>query len=125
MRSHRSYEMIRRRKKQIFIQKIIFLSVISIVLMGISVFISDDSVDAHTENTQSIEGEVSSECKYYTCIEVLAGDSLWSIAERYMDDNYSTIHDYMKEVKEINDLETSNIHAGQYLTVPYYNSKDH
>lgn len=125
MRSRRSYEAIRRRKKQVFIQKIVFLSVISVILMGISVFISDDSVDAHTENAQSIEGEISPGCKYYTCIEVSAGDSLWSIAERYMDDNYNTIHDYMNEVKEINDLKTSDIHAGQYLTVPYYNSIDH
>ena len=120
MRSRRSYEAIRRRKKKVFMRKIILLSVTSIFLLGISVFISDDSVDAHTEKDQQIENEVSSKCKYYTCIEVSSGDSLWSIAERYMDDHYGSVHDYINELKAINDLESSNIHVGQYLTVTYY-----
>ena len=120
MRSRRSYEAIRRRKKKVFMRKIILLSVTSIFLLGISVFISDDSVDAHTEKDQQIENEYSSKCKYYTCIEVSSGDSLWSIAERYMDDHYGSVHDYINELKAINDLESSNIHVGQYLTVPYY-----
>lgn len=120
MRSRRSCEAIKRRKKKVFIQRIILLSVISIFLLGISVFISDDSVDAHTEKEHPIEDDVSSKYKYYTCIEVSSGDSLWSIAERYMDDHYGSIHDYINELKAINGLESSNIHVGQYLTVPYY-----
>lgn len=120
MRSRRSYEAIRRRKKKVFMRKIILLSVTSIFLLGISVFISDDSVNAHTEKDQQIENEVSSKYKYYTCIEVSSGDSLWSIAERYMDDHYGSVHDYINELKAINYLESSNIHVGQYLTVPYY-----
>ncbi len=120
MCSRRSYEAIKMRKKQVFIRRIILLSVISIFLLGMSVFISDYSVDAHTEMDQSIEDEVSSKCKYYTCIEVSSGDSLWSIAERYMDDHDGSIYDYINELKAINDLESSNIHVGQYLTVPYY-----
>lgn len=120
MQSCRSYKAVRRKRKQIFIWRIIFLMVISIFLLGISVFISEDSVDAHTENMQQMERKISSGCKYYTCIEVLSGDSLWSIAEQYMDDDYRTIHDYMEEVKEINNLESSDIHVGQYLMVPYY-----
>lgn len=125
MKSHRSYEAIRRKRKQVFMKqvfiwKITALIVISIFLLGISVFLSEDSVDAHIENAQQMESNVSSGRKYYTCIEVLSGDSLWSIAEQYMDDDYRTIHDYMDEVKEINNLESSDIHVGQYLTVPYY-----
>lgn len=54
MCSRRSYEAIKRRKKQVFIRRIILLSVISIFLLGMSVFISDYSVDAHTEMDQLI-----------------------------------------------------------------------
>lgn len=59
--------------------------------------------------------------KYYTQIEIQGGDSLWSIAGRYMENGpYESRNDYMKEVIKLNQLSSTKILKGQYLVVPYY-----
>ncbi len=60
--------------------------------------------------------------KYYTRISVGNGDTLWDIAEQYMDaQHYKNKNDYIAEVIQINHLdEEAGICAGQYITVPYY-----
>lgn len=61
--------------------------------------------------------------KYYTSIEVKYGETLWSIAKEYINnDHYSGIPAYIKEVMKINSLPDDNIRAGQYLIVPYFSS---
>lgn len=104
------------------IRRMACISVVSIFMLAFSVFISDDSADAHSTDGSYIQDEISFCDRYYTCIEVSSGDSLWSIAEEYSDPDYETIHSYIDEIKAINSLRSNNIHAGQYLTVPYYDS---
>lgn len=59
--------------------------------------------------------------KYFTCIQIQPGDSLWSIAEKYMTDEYQSIDDYIDEVCFSNHIEDeSQITAGTNLIVPYY-----
>ena len=58
--------------------------------------------------------------KYYTSIPVQQGDSLWSIAEKYITSEYEDIHAYIDEVIQMNQLKTTSIKAGSYLCVPYY-----
>ncbi len=58
--------------------------------------------------------------KYYTSIQVQEGDSLWSIADKYLTAEYNSHETYMKELISINHLSDTTIHAGQYLTVPYF-----
>lgn len=61
--------------------------------------------------------------KYYKSLEIKDGDSLWSIAEEYMNDNYESIYDYMAELVELNqleDYEIDHLQEGDYLTVVYY-----
>lgn len=58
--------------------------------------------------------------KYYTSIQVNAGDTLWDIAQEYKTAEYSSTKDYVEEVKEINHLTNDTITTGCYLTVPYY-----
>ena len=58
--------------------------------------------------------------KYYKTIEITSGDTLWDIAETYMDDNYDSVKDYVQELKEVNHLTSDVIQDGQYLTVAYY-----
>lgn len=60
--------------------------------------------------------------KYYTSIEVAYGDSLWTIAEEYAGEEYTSAKDYIHEVMEINHLQEERIVAGQYLVVPYYST---
>ena len=71
------------------------------------------------------EGSSTPEYKYYKSIEVQAGDTLWSIAEKYMADDYSSVNDYIQEVKYINSIETNQITSGKSLVIPYYSTKQH
>jgi LysM repeat protein len=58
--------------------------------------------------------------KYYTSIQIQAGDTLWGLADDYISEEYHSMNDYISEVKQLNSLETDDIHAGEYLTIPYY-----
>ncbi len=62
--------------------------------------------------------------KYYKSIFVQGDDTLWSIAERYMDDvHYDSAEDYIREVMRMNGLTDDTIRYGEYLIVPYYGSE--
>ena len=58
--------------------------------------------------------------KYYTSIEIMNGDSLWSIADRYAENSGMTTAQYVQELKSMNRLKEDTIHSGQHLTVAYY-----
>lgn len=70
----------------------------------------------------SIKANASSDYKYYTDIVVEPGESLWTLAEEYVNyDHYRDINCYINEVRSINHLaEESCLTAGQILIVPYY-----
>lgn len=61
--------------------------------------------------------------KYYTSIEVESGDTLWSIAERYADEEYISIPDYVAELKYMNNMISDTIVEGHFLTVAYYSDE--
>lgn len=59
--------------------------------------------------------------KYYKSISISKHDTLWSIAEQYMDDaHYDSIQDYIAEVRQMNSIKGDAIRYGEYLIVPYY-----
>lgn len=58
--------------------------------------------------------------KYYTSIKIQEGDTLWSIAEQYMGEEYESVQDYIDELKFMNRLSSDQIIEGRYLTVSYY-----
>lgn len=62
----------------------------------------------------------SSRIKTATSILIKEGDSLWSIAGRYITDEYSDRNEYIKEIKECNGLTSDIIHEDQYIIIPYY-----
>lgn len=61
--------------------------------------------------------------KYYTSISIQAGDTLWSIAEQYRTAECGDITDYIEEICSLNHITDDDIHAGQYLTIPYYSTE--
>lgn len=62
--------------------------------------------------------------KYYTVFEVHTNDSLWTIAEEYIDyDKYDTVKEYIHEVQSINHLSDEKIVAGSKLIIPYYSNE--
>lgn len=73
----------------------------------------------------TIKANANNGYKYYTDIIVEPGDSLWTLAEEYVDyEHYRNINCYIKEVRNINHLsEDSGLTAGQILIVPYYSAE--
>lgn len=61
--------------------------------------------------------------KYYTSISIQTGDTLWSIAEQYGTAECGDITDYIEEICSLNHITDDDIHAGQYLTIPYYSTE--
>lgn len=91
----------------------LFCCIIGLMLGCTLFFRSRDTLAAPAEETY----------KYYTGVYVESGDTLWEIAKRYITEEYSDIHTYMDEVCHINHISRDEIHAGQYLVVPYYSSE--
>ncbi len=67
-------------------------------------------------------GEEEMKFKYYTGVIVQYGETLWELADSYIDyTRYESKSDYLKEVCNINHIaEESDIRAGQRLVMPYY-----
>lgn len=71
----------------------------------------------------SSEKDISSYNKYYTSIQVESGDTLWTIADEYIDGFDIDKADYIQEICEINEISKDSIHAGDYIVVPYYSQE--
>lgn len=80
------------------------------------------AVSYHAILSEATSGTEVENYKYYTSIEVKYGDSLWTIAQEYVSEEYDSIDEYIDEVMEINHLKEEKISAGQYLIVPYYSA---
>lgn len=89
---------------------VLFCSIIAVVMIC--------SIMFGTINTQAAPAETTN--KYYTSIQIESGDTLWAIASEYISDEYADMNEYMEEVCAINHISEDEIHAGQYIVVPYY-----
>jgi len=88
----------------------------SAILCVLIVVLSTTLIPATVNAKKSVNRE-----KNIISIQVEAGDTLWSIAKEYITDEYRNINTYIKEIKEVNNLASDTIHAGNYLVIPYYN----
>lgn len=107
-----------RKKRQYQLQRNISICVVTCVLVLIL------SITYGNIFAQARSGDMPAACKYYTSIEVHYGETLWSIAEDYLDTgHYHDIRTYINEILQINHLsEDAFITAGQYLIIPYYST---
>jgi LysM repeat protein len=82
-------------------------------------------VSYHALITSANSGAEEIALKYYTGITVKSGDTLWNLADAYIDyTQYKDKEAYINEVCSINNLsETAEIRAGQRLIVPYYSEE--
>lgn len=56
--------------------------------------------------------------KVYTSIQVKEGDTLWSIAQNFVEGD---VRDYIEELKDINGIVNErSLKAGSYITVFYF-----
>lgn len=100
------------KKQQLKKQLILFIVTVMILFVSCAFFgniltSAQDKSDKYTSN----------DC--YKSIAIQYGDTLWSIAEQYMSDDYSSVQDYVKHLKKINDLKSDELEAGKYLIVTY------
>lgn len=89
----------------------IFGIVLLVFLVICSILFFTKTVTAQREGNRT---------KLVTSIEVKQGDTLWSIASRYITDEYDDMNEYIEEIKSSNGMATDTIHAGNYIIVPYY-----
>jgi cell division protein YceG involved in septum cleavage len=70
---------------------------------------------------KATEQDTADAVKYYTSIQIEPGDSLWSIANTYMDDHYDSINDYIKDIAKANGISIhTSLTSGEFLIIPYY-----
>lgn len=55
--------------------------------------------------------------KYYKSIQIRSGDTLWAIAEDTMTDEYNSVAEYVQVLKDMNNLDSDDIQAGQHLII--------
>lgn len=119
METKRRTEGRRNRKLKALKRKLMLTGVIIAVTCILCLQFGKVSSDAHGNPE---EEPVS--FKYYKSIEIQDGDTLWGIAEEYMNEQYyDCIQEYIAELKEINQLITDDIQSANYLTVVYYDSE--
>ncbi len=107
-------------KKQLNHRKVmrrrIAFGIISVFLVLLFVF-SFNSIAQATEDIPETT------YKYFTYHTVDKGDTLWSMAEEYIDyDYYKNIFEYVSEVKEINHMNDDTVRIGQTIVIPYFSN---
>lgn len=101
----------RRVKKSKFNIKKIILGVLIVLLLvlGLIILMGNGKTSSYIETS-------------YKTIYVSSGDTLWEIARiEAANNNYyanSDIRHIVKDIKEINDLDSSSLYAGQELVIP-------
>lgn len=86
-------------------------SIILALLVVFSLYFFSKTVTAQRDGNRS---------KLVTSVEIKKGDTLWTIASRYISDEYDDIYEYIEELKRSNGLTSDTIHAGSFIIVPYY-----
>ncbi len=92
---------------------IVAIIVLSVIYIGIT----------HEDAPETNASKASE--KYFTCITIEQGDTLWDIAEEYKTEEYASTQDYIDEILSINNLNTANIVSGTNLLIPYYEVKNY
>lgn len=102
-----------RRQRQLQIRFRLTIGIIACIALFIIIFSKNTITSNANKRASSI--------KMFTSIEIQGGDTLYSIANKYADEHYSSANEYVREVIRINSLDNANdIVAGQYLVIPYY-----
>ncbi|MGN1154642.1 MAG: LysM peptidoglycan-binding domain-containing protein [Agathobacter sp.] len=105
-----------RRRQTSYKNKRVLFVAITVVVILLGIVLGNNIINAsHSSAYSEVEKELC-----YTSVEIEEGDTLWSIAEEYMCSEYDDVNDYIKDIKQINNLHSDTIHAGGYLMVPYY-----
>ncbi len=105
----------RLRKKRDFYRKAVrFTAVFAVIMTLVSGALSIRSFAGGKDSPVN-------RTKYYTSIVIEKGDTVNSIASRYISDEYSSKKEYISELVKLNHItDINDIHAGDHLIVPYF-----
>ncbi len=118
-KARKSKRRLKKHMRSLFLFSIIFI--LGFILFYRTGYAKDLQKRSKVETVSDhIEPRTEDANKLYKTIEIRQGDSLWVIAEQYMDEHYDSVEDYIQDLKDINHLETDCIEEGNYLTVTYY-----
>ena len=99
---------VRRQKRILAISAIVVISLIVLLGSSIHAFASNsDDVNLYT---------------YYESVQVEDGDTVWTIADRYVNTSKISKQDYVNEICSMNHLQNGQIHAGEYIIVATYST---
>lgn len=86
----------------------------SFIILFVCVFFGAFLVSAHEKDLPQ-----ETLYTYYKSIEIQPGDTLWDIAEATMTSQFDSVPEYVEAIKDMNQLESDEIHYGQHLIIAY------
>lgn len=115
--SAKANESLRKREAVVRRQRgILAVAIIIVVALGILLGTSMNAL-------ASSEKDIASYNKYYVSIRIESGDTLWSIADEYVEEFNLSKEAYIAEVCQINGISENNIQAGDHIVIPYYSQE--
>ena len=115
--SERANECLRKREAVVRRQRgLLAIVIILVVALGIL-------LGSNMNALASSQKDIASYNKYYVSIRIESGDTLWTIADEYIDGFNLSKDDYIDEICQINSISEDTIHAGDYIVVPYYSKE--
>lgn len=110
---------IERRKKAeipyLFLGKIAFVILFMLTLFFVVLFAFPQKAAA-ADHSSVKTYQISS-------VQIEEGDSLWSLASEYYTEEFSSIREYISEIKRMNGLSSDILYAGSYILIPYYTAE--
>lgn len=55
-----------------------------------------------------------------TSVQIKEGDTLWQLAEQYYTEEFSSVTNYISEIKRMNGLSSDTLYTDSYLLIPQY-----
>lgn len=96
----------------IFIGKLAAIVLVMVALFLLVLFVLPERTAAAGDSA-GVTYSISS-------IKIEEGDSLWSLATEYYTEEFSSIPNYMEEIKRMNGLSSDMLYAGNYILIPQY-----
>lgn len=107
----------RKRKRRARKRRILFL------LLLVMVAVTSFTLGSFLSSARGSREEDPTYFKYYKNIEVKAGDTLHSLAEKYNEPSVSSDHEYVSEIRKLNHMKSSGLIPGQALIITYYDTE--